>query len=117
MTFSLSYRRVKAHSRGLRNSHESQCGPRFEFLVDGRAQFLSTEQRFLSEGTLTYFGNATIAPNVNAVYEFRVGATDCDHSKLLVWGEHRLVLSEPKDRIQVDLETLENKKFAGVDFK
>jgi len=114
MTFALSYRRVKAHEAALRNSHESACGPRFEFLVDGHTQFLSAQQRFLSQGTLTFFGNATVLPNNQSTYEFRLGATaGCVHSRLLIWNEHRLVLSTPKDDVALDAHLFDATKFAS----
>jgi hypothetical protein len=116
MTFAVSYRRVKAHGHALRNSHESRCGPRFEFLVDGRVQFLSTERQFLSQGTLTFFGNATVLPGDMSKYEFRVVPTECAHSKLLIWNEHRLVLSTPKDDVLHNEEAFQAKKFANVNF-
>jgi hypothetical protein len=116
MTFAVSYRRIKAHGHAMRNSHESKCGPRFELLVDGRVQFLSTERQFLSQGTVTFFGNATVLPNSMSTYEFRVVPTGCSHSKLLIWDEHRLVLSTPEDDVMLDEEEFISRKFASVDF-
>jgi len=117
MTYAVSYRRVKAHSKSLRNSHEATCGPRFEFLVDGRTQFLSTERQFLSQGTLSFSANATVLPDNMSTYEFRVTPTECQHSKLLLWDEHILVASAPEAAVLVDDDTLNARKFANVDFK
>lgn len=116
MTFAVSYRRVKAHASALRNSHESRCGPRYTFLVDGQQQFLSTDERFLSQGTLLFSGNATVVPFQMSTYEFRVSPTDCSHSKLLVWGERPRVSSVPVG-VEVGLsEEFDAKKFANVEF-
>lgn len=85
-------------------------------MVDGNIQYLSSESRFLSQGTMTFFGNATVLPNSLTTYEFRVVPTDCKHCRLLVWNEHPLVTSTPIATIAVDAGLLEAKPFASVDF-
>jgi hypothetical protein len=117
MTFSIDYRRIKSHHGHLRNSHETTCGPRYEFLVDGQTQFLSSEQRFLSQGTLSFSGNATIIPGQQMLVEFRVVPTECEHSKLLVWNERALVSPDEIGEVEVDRDSFLAKKFANVDFK
>jgi hypothetical protein len=71
----------------------------------------------LSQGTLTYFGNATVLPDEQSTYEFRVVPTVCEHSRLLVWDEQRLVTSIPIATIEVERDLFKAKKFANVDFK
>jgi hypothetical protein len=117
MTFRIDYRRVKSHDSHLRNSHETSCGPRFEFLVDSQTQFLSSEQRFLSQGTLTFAGNATIVAGQQVFVEFRVVAVQCEHSKLLVWNQHALVSPDEIDEVELERDSFLAQKFANVDFK
>jgi hypothetical protein len=117
LSYSISYRRVKSHDKHLRNSHETSCGPRFEFLVDGQTQFLSTEERFLSQGTLNFFGNATVVADQRLLFEFRVVPTGCEHSKLLVWNEQALVRNQEIAVVTLDGDSFFARKFATVDFK
>jgi hypothetical protein len=85
-------------------------------LVDGNIQYLSSESRFLSQGTMTFFGNATVLPNSLTTYEFRVVPTACAHSKLLIWDEHRLVLSTPEDDVWVNEAEFNAPRFSNVNF-
>jgi hypothetical protein len=91
MTYALSYRRVKKSSKKLQNSHENDCGPRFSFIVDDIPQFISTQATFLSQGVVTFFGNATLAANRDFEVKFQTIAVDCDHSSLLVFDEQKLI--------------------------
>jgi len=113
MTYAISYRRIRDDTRSLRNSHETSCGPRFSFLVDGVPQYLSTQSEFLSQGRLSFFGNASLPfPSVFKV-DFVTTAYGCDHSKLLVFNEDALITDQELDTV---FEEPPVNRFADVKF-
>jgi hypothetical protein len=117
LSYSVHYRRVKAHGAHVQNTREDKCGPRIAVTVNGVTKYLTAEDRFHSQGVVSFVDTILLRVERSEVIGIDVESVDCRHSKLLVWEQKLLIPNQPGIPFEEEDSVLAAEEFADVRFK